>query len=129
MRDPKFAPRRLEIGRAADGAVVLHNPTPLGRVFPNTTGPLAHWAEATPDRIWLAERSGEGWRRVSYADGRDTVAAVAGGIAGLGLARQTPVLLLARNAVDTALVTYALMTLALPVAAVSPQYGLTGADL
>lgn len=129
IRDPRFAPRRLEIGRAADGAVVLTNPTPLLRVFPTTVAPLAHWAEAAPDRTWLAERSGEGWRRVSYAEGRDLVAALAGGLERLGLARQTPVLLLARNSVDTALVTYALMTLALPVAAVSPQYGLKGADL
>jgi len=129
MRDARFAPRALEVSQAADGAVILTNPRPVGRVFATTLEPLGHWAEIAPSRAWLAERSGAGWRRLSYQEGRDQVRRLAGGLAELGLPPGAPVLLLARNSIDTALVTYAIMSQALPAAAVSAQYGLAGADL
>ncbi|MFI4973812.1 MAG: AMP-binding protein [Caulobacterales bacterium] len=129
MRDPLFAPRRLEIERAADGAMVLFNPAPFDERFETTLGALQHWAAAAPDRVALAERSGEGWRRVTYAEAWDQVRAMAGGLAALGLPRQSPVLILARNSIDVALFTYAAMSQALIANPVSPQYGLAGADL
>ena len=84
---------------------------------------------ATPDRTWLAERSGEGWREVSFAEARGRVERMAGGLAELGLQRGAPVLILAPNGVDHAMAAFAAMSLGIPVAAVSPQYGLAGADL
>ena len=129
MRDPLFAPRRLEVERRADGTVLLHNPTPLELDFDTAWGPLAHWAKTTPQRPWLAERDGEGWRTITYEQGREQVRAVAGGLHALGLSRAAPLLILARNGIDHALIGYAAMSRATPIAAVSPQYGLTGADL
>lgn len=129
LRDPRYAPRRLVVERRADGSILLTNPTPLTGVFETAVAPLAHWAAAAPDRPWLAERAGEGWRMVSYAEGWARVRALAGGLAGLGLGRETPLLILARNGIDHALVAFAAMSLGVPVAAVSPQYGLAGADL
>ena len=62
LRDPRYAPRRLTIDRRSDGSILLHNPTPLTGVFDDALAPLAHWAALAPDRLWLAERSGYGWR-------------------------------------------------------------------
>jgi feruloyl-CoA synthase len=128
MRDPRYAPRALEVERRADGTIVLVNPRPIAGVFPTTLSPLEHWADKAPARVWLAERSGEGWRRVSYSAALEEVRAIAGALEGLGLEAGAPVLILARNGVDTALFTYAVMSLGRPAAAVSPQYGLAGAD-
>jgi feruloyl-CoA synthase len=129
LRDPLYIPRRLTVERRGDGSILLRNPTPLTGVFDDAVAAFGHWAARAPDRAWLAERSGEGWRTVTYAGGHERVRAIAGGLAALGLPRGAPLLVLARNSIDHALTAFAAMSLGIPVAAVSPQYGLTGANL
>lgn len=129
FRNARYAPRRLDIERRGDGALVLANPTPYATEFLTTLQALDRWSAAAPDRVWLAERAGEGWRTVTYAEGAAMVAAVAGGLKGLGLKRGDCLLILARNGIDHALISYAAMSQAVAVAPVSPQYGLAGADL
>jgi feruloyl-CoA synthase len=129
VRDPLFVPRRLSAEHRADGSILLHNPTPLPDVFENAVAAVTHWAARAPDRVWLAERSGDGWRTMRYAEGDERIGAIAGGLAGLGLQRGEPLLVLARNSIDHALVAFAAMRLGIPIAAVSPQYGLAGANL
>jgi feruloyl-CoA synthase len=129
LRDPLYIPRRLTVERRADGSILLHNPTPLTGVFIDAVGAVGHWAGRAPDRVWLAERSGEGWRTTTYAEGHERIRAIAGGLAAMGLRRGEPLLVLARNSIDHAVIAFAAMSLGIPVAAVSPQYGLTGANL
>lgn len=129
FRDARYAPRRLDVERRGDGSIVLTNPTPWSDRFLTTTAPLVHWAAAAPDRVWLAERDGEGWRKVTYAQAHSQVAALAGALLALDLPPTRPMLILARNGVDHALISYAAMGLGIPIAPVSPQYGLKGADL
>ena len=129
FRDPRYAPRRLEVERRPGGEWVLTNPTPFSTVWGTAMEPLDHWAEAAPDRIWLAERAGAGWRTTSYREAREQVAALAGGLRGLGVVGRRPLLILARNGVDHALMSYAAMNQGMPIAPVSPQYGLPGAIL
>jgi feruloyl-CoA synthase len=129
LRDPLFIPRRLTVERRADGSILLHNPTPLAGVFDDAVAAVGHWAARAPGRVWLAERSGEEWRTVTYGEGHERVRAIAGGLATLGLRWGAPLLVLARNSVDHALTAFSAMSLGIPVAAVSPQYGLAGADL
>ncbi len=130
LRDPRYAPRRLIVDRRPDGTILLHNPTPLTGVFADAVAPVAHWARQAPERVWLAERSGAGWRTLRYGEAHDRVRAIAGGLATLGLAGgEGPLLILARNGIDHALVAFAAMSQGVPIAAVSPQYGLAGADL
>jgi feruloyl-CoA synthase len=132
FRDARYAPRGLEVERRGD-TLVLRNPTPYSDTIQTVTAPLARWAAQAPHRVWLAERppaeDGEGWRTVTYGEAARRVAALAGGLAGLGLERGRCLLILARNGVDHALIAYAAMSLGAPVAPVSPQYGLKGADL
>ncbi len=129
FRDARYAPRRLDVERRRDGALLLANPTPVDGRFTTTLDALVHWGAAAPDRVWLAERAGEGWRTVTYAEALARVSALAGGLAGLGLKRGDCLLILSRNGIDHALISYAAMALGAAVAPVSPQYGLAGADL
>jgi feruloyl-CoA synthase len=129
FRDARYAPRRLDVERRDDGCIVLSNPTPWSDRFTTTIEPLVHWAAEAPDRIWLAERDGDGWRTVDYAGALAQVSALAGALAALGLGPGRPLLILARNGVDHALVSYGAMAIGAPIAPVSPQYGLKGADL
>ena len=128
IRDPRYAARRLEVERRDDGTVVLSNPAPFDRTFQTTNAALDHWGAVAPSRTWLAERSGEGWRELSYAEGLDQVARLASSLKGLGLGPGRPLLILARNGIDHALVAYAAMRIGAPIAPVSPQYGHPGAD-
>jgi len=129
MRDPRYAPSRLGIERRDDGSMLLFNPGLLPRGFSTAVEALFHWARAAPGAPWLAERSGGGWREMTYGEGAQRVGALAGGLAGLGLARGAPLLILARNGIDHALIAFAAMSQAIPIAPVSPQYGLAGANL
>ncbi|MDZ4376507.1 MAG: feruloyl-CoA synthase [Phenylobacterium sp.] len=129
FRDPRYAPRQLTVEARPGGEFVLSNPTPWSDRFQTTTAPLAHWAEAAPDRVWLAERSGEGWRTVIFAEAWQRIAVLAGGLRDLGVVGDRPLLILARNHIEHALIAYAAMGQGLPVAPVSPQYGLKGANL
>lgn len=136
FRDARYAPRALEVERlrGPEGeTLILRNPMPYSDAVRTVTAPLARWAAEAPDRVWLAERAqgerSEGWRTVTYAQARDRVGALTGGLAALGLSRGKPLLILARNGIDHALIAYAAMSLGAPAAPVSPQYGLKGADL
>jgi feruloyl-CoA synthase len=136
FRDARYAPRALEVERIQghEGeTLILRNPMAYSEAVRTTTQPLARWAAEAPDRVWLAERAngqgGDDWRRVTYAEAKAKIEALAGGLAGLGLSRGQPLLILARNGVDHALIAYAAMSLGAPAAPVSPQYGLKGADL
>ena len=128
FRDARYAPRALEVERQGQ-TLILRNPMPYSDAVRTTTAPLTRWAAEAPDRVWLAERSGEGWRTVTYADAKAQIEALTGGLQGLGLRRGQPLLILARNGIDHALIAYAAMSLGAPAAPVSPQYGLKGADL
>ena len=65
-----------------DGAILLRTRVPLGPVARNTGAWLHRWAKDAPDRVLLAERSGQGWRELRYAD-----ALAAGAISGVSSAR------------------------------------------
>ena len=131
FRDARYAPRALEVERRGD-VLILTNPTPYSNTVQTTIAPLLRWSSQAPRRVWLAEREepgGEGWRTVTYAQACEQVMRLAGGLLSLGLERGQPLLILARNGIDHALISYAAMMLGAPIAPVSPQYGLPGADL
>ena len=128
-RDPRYAADTVAWTARSDGGGVLANPAPIGRVFSTAAAPLEHWAAEDGARTWLAERSGAGWRRLSYAEAAGRIAALATGLARLGLEPGRPLMLLARNGIDTALVTYAAMRAGIAAAPVTPQYALPGAEL
>ncbi|UTP39008.1 feruloyl-CoA synthase [Phenylobacterium sp. LH3H17] len=129
FRDARYAVRALTVDARPNGELILTNPTPYATAFTTMTQPLEAWAAKAPTRTWLAERSGEGWRELSYAEAAQSVAALAGGLRELGVIGTRPLLILARNGIDHALIKYAAMSQGMPVAPVSPQYGLPGANL
>ena len=94
FRDPRYAPRRLEVEDRGGGELVLTNPTPHATDFTTMTQALARWAREAPERAWIAERSGAGWREVSFSQAWDAVRALAGGLGELGVVGTRPLLIL-----------------------------------
>jgi feruloyl-CoA synthase len=128
IRDPRYRERRVEVEHRADGSIIISNPTPYSTAFQTTNAALDYWAGRDPARTWLAERSGLGWRRISYHEARERVSRLAGALRGLGLGPGRPLLILAGNGIDHALIAYAAMRIGAPIAPVSPQYGQPGAE-
>ena len=128
FRNPRYAPRRLEVEHRTGGEMVLTNPTPYSTKFQTMTPALAYWAMTKPSRVWLAERSGEGWRTVTFGEAHEQVEAIAGALTAMGVVRLEPLLILANNGIDHALISYAAMSQRMPIAPVSPQYGLQNAN-
>ena len=128
FRDARYAPRRLEIEHRPHGEMILRNPTPYSTKFQSMTAALSHWALKAPSRVWLAERSGDGWRTVTFGEAHEKVEAIAGALTAMGVVRLEPLLILANNGIDHALIAYAAMSQRMPIAPVSPQYGLRNAN-
>jgi feruloyl-CoA synthase len=128
FRDARYSPRRLEIEYRPGGEMVLTNPATYDTRFMTMTAALTHWASKTPSRVWLAERSGGGWRTITYAEAHEQITAIAGYLLAMGVVRAEPLLIMAHNGIDHALIAYAAMSQRMPIAPVSPQYGLRGSN-
>jgi feruloyl-CoA synthase len=124
----RFAPARIEVERRDDGATILRSPEPLGP-FARCVGEwLVHWATAAPDRTFLAERIGDGWRRVSFADALDASRRIGAAVLARGLTPSTPVAVLSDNSVNHALIALGALHAGIPVAPISPSYSLLSKD-
>lgn len=107
-----------------DGSIHLTSRHLLGSVAPNTGAWLHHWAENAPDRVFLAERSGAGWREHGYGEILAMVRAAAGGLLARGLGPDTPIVILSGNGVDHALLSLAAHYVGVPTVPLAEQYSL-----
>src|SRR5262245_31908826 len=125
---PRFAPARVSVEPRADGSTILRSPDALGPYARATGEWLMQWAAAAPDRTFLAERAGDGWRRVTYSDALDAVRRIGGSLLARGLTASTPVAILSDNSVNHALLALGAMHAGIPVAPISPAYSLLSSD-
>jgi feruloyl-CoA synthase len=97
--------------------------------YPTSLGDLLRrWAGEAPERTFLAERSGTGWRRVSYSATLAAVERIASALLERGLSPERPVLLLSDNGVDHALLQLAALHVGVPAVPISPAYSLLAED-
>ncbi len=123
-----FGPSDVTVERRSDGAMIVRSPHPLGPYPHAVTDWLEHWAKVAPTRVFLAERQGDGWRRVTYSEARDIARRIARGIIDRGLSTQRPIAILSGNSVDHALFGLGAMVAGVPYAPVSPPYSLVAKD-
>ncbi|MES1240920.1 MAG: feruloyl-CoA synthase, partial [Acidobacteriota bacterium] len=87
-----------------------------------------HWAEREPGRVFLAERLGDGVRRITYGEAWRMARALATRMLADGLGPERPVMVLSDNSVDHALIGLGAMVAGVPVAPVSAAYSLLSQD-
>lgn len=114
----------------ADGSFILRSrahPRPAARRIGDW---LEHWAHVTPDALFLAERhpDGQSWRKLSYAQVRRQIGAIAQGLLNMDMSAAAPVVILSDNSIDVALLKLAAMHVGIPVAVVSSAYTTATAD-
>jgi feruloyl-CoA synthase len=125
-----LAPVAIETRSLPDGGLVMRSRHEL-RPYASRLGELLqHWAQAAPDRVFLAERAGEEgeWRRVTYAAALDAVERIGSALLERGLDETRPVALLSDNGIDHGLLQLAAMQAGIPAVPVSPAYSLLAED-
>jgi feruloyl-CoA synthase len=124
----RFAPAAVEVDRRADGALILRSPQKL-EAYPRCLGEhLERWAREAPERCFLAERAGAGWRRLSYGEALPLVRSIGAALLARGLSTERPAMVLSDNSIDHALLMLGAMHVGVPVAPISPAYSLMSKD-
>lgn len=113
----------------ADGTILMRQTGDLEPHPPLLAHYLEHWAEAAPDRVWIARRDkGGAWREIGYAEGLRQVHALGASLLSLGLGPERPLLILSENSLEHALLGMACAYVGIPFAPVSPAYSLVSTD-
>ena len=124
----RFGETRLEVERRANGELVLRSGVPLAP-YPRSNGEwLEHWARVAPDRVFIAERRGEGWHEATYAQALAAARSIGSALIERGLSSAHPVAILSDNSVDHALLKMACHYVGVPVAPISQAYSLMSKD-
>jgi feruloyl-CoA synthase len=124
----RFAAAEVDVERRQDGSMVLRSPQKL-RALERCVGEwLAKWAQQSPERTFLAERQGDGWRKLSYAQALDGARRVGEALLERGLGPGKPLAILSDNSIDHGLLALGAMHAGVPVAPISPAYSLMSKD-
>ncbi len=120
----RYGEHNTSVETQSDGTLLYQAVTPLGTVADTTSVWLHKWAVERPSATFLAERSGDGWRTVSYAEALEMVRAIGGSLIERGLTAETPILVISGNSVDHALLALAAQYVGVPTVPVAEQYSL-----
>ena len=123
----RFAPAKVD-AQSRNGNIYLRSPQKLGPRPRCVTEWLVHWSDHAPERVFLAERKGEGWRKVSYREAFGAARRIGQALLDRNLGPERPVAILSDNGIDHALLSLAAMHVGVPVAPVSPAYSLMSKD-
>ena len=123
----RLAPARVELERRG-GNIYLRSPQKLAPFARCVTEWLVRWSDKAPERTFLAERKGDGWRKLSYREAYGAVRRISQALLDLGLSAERPVAILSDNGVDHALLALGAMHVGIPVAPISPAYSLMSQD-
>src|SRR5579884_2142803 len=128
LRPVKLGPADVVVERRADGSLLMRSPHPLADYPRNISERLMHWAAATPDRIFLAQREGASWRTVTYAQTLSAISAIATALLARNLSAERPIAILSGNDIEHALLGLAAMHVGIPYAPISVPYSLLSQD-
>ncbi|HEY4637744.1 MAG TPA: feruloyl-CoA synthase [Burkholderiales bacterium] len=124
----RFAPAEVDVERRKDGTLVLRSLQKL-RPHERCVGEwLAKWAQQSPERVLLAERAGDGWRKLTYAQALDGARRIGQALLERGLGPEKPLAILSDNSIDHGLLALGAMHAGVPVAPISPAYSLMSKD-
>jgi len=127
-RPIRFGDVGLEIERRDDGTLILSARAPLAPYERNLLRRFWAWGDSQADKTWVAERDGEGWRRLSYGQARTDVSAVATWLKARGVPAERSILVLSGNTPAHALWMFGAMAAGVPICSVSTNYSLLSTD-
>jgi feruloyl-CoA synthase len=129
LRPVRLGPASVEVERRPDGAMVVRSPRALEPYPEKLTERLVHWAQAAPERIFLAQRDRAGaWRSVTYGHAFASVRAIAAALLTRELSPERPIAILSGNDIEHGLLGLAAMHVGVPYAPISVPYSLVSRD-
>ncbi|MGQ9427354.1 feruloyl-CoA synthase [Gilvimarinus sp. F26214L] len=117
--------------RRSDGSLLLQCQSPLSSYPRTLLDRLAHWATATPDALFLAQRdpaNRDRWEKLSYGEAWEKLRRLASALVDMPLSAERPIAILSGNDLQHALLGLAAMYVGIPYAPVSVQYSLVSTD-
>jgi len=123
-RTSNFKPHDVSGEQRSDGTLLLRSNAEMGDVVDTSADWLHRWSDEAPERIFLAERSGAGWREETYQSTLQKVRAIAASLLARGMGPDTPILIMSGNGVDHGLLTLAAHYVGVPTAPIAEQYAL-----
>ena len=123
-RTSNFKPHDVSSEQRSDGTLLLRSNAEMGDVVDTSADWLHRWSDDAPERIFLAERSGTGWREETYQSTLQKVRAIAASLLARGMGPDTPILIMSGNGVDHGLLTLAAHYVGVPTAPIAEQYAL-----
>lgn len=129
IRDVPFGPLGVAMERRHDGSIIVRSTEHLRAPGGLLIDRLAHWANAAPDRTFLARRGPNGvWRHLTYAAASEQVRRIASALLSRQLSTERPIAILSGNDIEHALLALAAMSIGQPFAPISPAYSLISSD-
>src|SRR5262245_52882828 len=80
-------PKRVEVEQRHDGVLILRSPVAMGVVERSVCVYLERWAAEQPERIFLAQRTADGWETIDYRTMWQRVQSVGQALLDRGLVR------------------------------------------
>ncbi len=129
LRPISFSRPRVRMERRPDGVIYVRPAAALQDYSRRLTDRLHHWADAEPERVFMAERAADGgWRTLTYAQLRAASRRIASALLARGLSAERPVMILSGNGIDHALLAFGALYAGIPFCPVSPAYSLVSRD-
>ena len=112
-----------------DGSVLIHSTIPLEPGPVKLTERLQHWAEVSPDKVFLGQRpvvqTGNGmWDTITYRGTLEKVRGLAEALLNRSVSKERPVIILSENSIEHGLMALASLYTGIPYSPVSPAYSL-----
>ena len=129
-----FGVTRALLRAGAGGTQYLRADEPLQPFGTRMSDSLAHWARATPDATFMAQRQRGpdgrlgAWRHLSYAEALDGARRIGQALLDRGLSAERPVLILSENSLEHAQLALGCLWAGVPWCPASPPYSLVSQD-
>lgn len=129
IREIKLASTDVVLEKRPDGVMYVRSKLALGPYPKRMTDRLDHWAQLTPDRTFIAQRTPEGpWRRLTYAQAAEQGRRIGQALAKRNLNAQRPIAILSGNDIEHALLGLGAMYAGVPYSPISTAYSLVSKD-
>ncbi len=139
MNRPKYRPldfpvKHVVVRDAPGGVRYMKAQQPLAEHAERMTDRLVHWAQAAPERTFMARRqrladgtTGD-WRHISYAQALDSARRIGQALLDRGLGLERPVAILSENDLEHALLALGCIYAGVPFCPISPAYSIVSED-
>jgi feruloyl-CoA synthase len=119
-RDGSFASAAVHCVALPGGGFELTAPVQLESPLDLIHRRLTHWSRFAPDRVFLAERQGAGWRELSYAAAERLSAHVGASLLEHGVDRERPILIIGEASCAQGILRLGALRAGIPFVPVSP---------